>query len=276
VVNNIDDDHLDYFKDIEHIYQAFYKFAALMPADGMLFGCADDLRVLRLVAESGKPSLTYGLTGGDYTANNIETDADGMTSFEVVFQGEPLMRVTLGVPGFHNVLNSLAAIAVARFLGADKDAIVEALREYRLTRRRFELYGEKDGVKIYHDYAHHPAEIAACLQAARSVAKKRLFVVFQCNSYTRAKTLFTEHVTCFANADDVLVPDIYPGREVDTGIVHAKDMVAAICKESGNAQYIPTFESINDYLRAHWQAGDIVVTLGSGDVYIQTRLFLKD
>ena len=187
VVNNIDDDHLDYFRDIEHIYQAFYKFAALMPADGMLFGCADDPRVLRLVQESGKPSLTYGLTGGDYTARDIATDADGFTSFEVLFKGEPLLRVSLGVPGFHNVLNSLAAIAVARYLGADNAAIADALREYRLTRRRFEFYGEKDGVKIYHDYAHHPAEIAACLQAARTVAKQKLWVVFQCNSYTPGK-----------------------------------------------------------------------------------------
>lgn len=276
VVNNIDDDHLDYFRDIEHIYQAFYKFAALMPADGVLFGSVDDPRVVRLIAESGKTAVTYGLTGGDYTAKGIETFADGGTAFTAYYKGSPLMHVNLGVPGHHNVLNALAAIAVSHHLGANTDSVAAALGEYRLTRRRFEYYGEKDGVRIYHDYAHHPAEIAACLQAARSVTQGKLWVVFQCNSYTRAKTLFCENVTCFKDADEVLVPDIYPGREVDTGLVHARDMVAAIALEGTDAKYIPTFEEIDLYLRSNWNAGDLVVTLGSGDVYIQTRVFLRN
>ena len=134
--------------------------------------------------------------------------------------------------------------------------------------------GEKNGVKIYHDYGHHPNEIAATLQAAVHVPHKRVFCVFQCNSYTRAKTLFCENVTCFKNAYKVLVPDIYPGREVDTGIVHAKDMVEGINKETNNAIYLSTFESIADYLEANAKPGDIVITVGSGDVYKQTKKLL--
>lgn len=274
VINNIDDDHLDYFRDIEHIEQSFANFVSLMPPGGLLIGCVDDARVVKLLSSSQYKTISYGLTGGDYTANCIAPNSNGGTSFAVVYKGEKLFDVVLNVPGNHNVLNALAAIAVARHFGIDEGAIVRALAEYKLTRRRFEYYGEADGVKIYHDYAHHPNEIRACLQGARSVCAGKLWVVFQCNSYTRARTLFCQNVDCFAQADEVLVPDIYPGREVDTGIVHARDMVAGINAAGANAVYLPTFEDIRAHLREHGQPGDLVVTLGSGDVYIQTKKLL--
>ena len=276
IINNIDNDHLDYFGDMEHICSAFRKFVALMPPDGVLFGCADDPRVVKLMEERGHGCVSYGLTGGDYTARDIEIHSDGTTRFTVLNRDKPLTEIALAVPGKHNVVNALAALAAALELGAPLPSIASALAKYRLTRRRFEFYGERDGVAIYHDYAHHPAEIAACLQGARSVCKGKLYAVFQCNSYTRAKTLFCGDVRCFADADEVLVPDIYPGREVDTGIVHARDMVAAINAAGSKALYLPTFPEIKEYLRAHWQPGDMVVTLGSGDVYVKMNIFLQD
>ncbi len=271
VLNNIDDDHLDYFRDIDHIVDSFKSFVSLMPDDGPLFACVDDPRVVKLSSDLGRQATTYGLADADYSAADIQATPDGHTAFTVTFEGKPLFDVTLQVPGKHNVTNALAAIAVARHFGASDDAIASALSKYTLTQRRFEFYGDVDGVKIYHDYAHHPSEIRACLQGARSVATGKVYVVFQCNSYTRAKTLFTQNVDCFRDADLVFVPDIYPGREVDTGLVHARDMTNAICDAGTDARYVPTFEEIAVELRKIWQPGDLVVTLGSGDVYIQTK-----
>ena len=154
------------------------------------------------------------------------------------------------------------------------EAYAEAMHAFSNTKRRFEYYGQRNGVRYYHDYGHHPSEIRATLDAASRMPHNRLYCVFQCNSYTRAKTLFCENVTCFCDADAVLVPDIYPGREKDTGLVHARDMVEGINRAGGNAVYLGTFEAIRDWLDSHGAAGDLVVTVGSGDVYRQTRTLL--
>ena len=187
---------------------------------------------------------------------------------------EALGRVQLGVPGTHNVLNALGALAVCDQIGIPFDLYCSAIAAFRNTRRRFEFYGERNGIRVFHDYGHHPNEIRATLEAAARIPHGHLYCVFQCNSYTRARTLFTEHVTCFAGADAVLVPDIYPGREKDTGAVHARDMVAAINAAGTTALYLPTFEDIRSWLDEHGEAGDVVVTVGSGDVYRQTRKLL--
>jgi UDP-N-acetylmuramate--alanine ligase len=274
LVNNIDDDHLDYFRDLDHITQAFEKFVALLPEDGLFIGCVDDARVKKLMAASTRRTLSYGWKDADYTPDEITYDELGCPSFTMLKNGKPLGKIKLHVQGPHNVINAIAAVAVGLELGVPFDKCAEALAQYTLTQRRFEYYGERGGVKYFHDYAHHPAEVRACMAAAEKFPHKELYVVFQCNSYTRAKTLFLKNVTCFELADHVMVPDIYPGREVDTGIVHARDMVKAINAHGEKAVYLPTFEQIREYIDAHASSGDIVVTLGSGDVYIQTRKLL--
>ncbi len=274
LINNIDDDHLDYYEDIDAIVAAFERFLALLPQDGTFIACVDDARVGALAEKSDRIVVTYGLTGGDYIARDIDFDARGNAGFTVLYRGEPLGRVQLSVPGMHNVVNALGAIAVSSHFGVPFAMQARALHGFVNTRRRFEFYGERNGVKVFHDYGHHPSEIRATLDAAKRVPHKSLYCVFQCNSYTRARTLFCSNVTCFADADHVLVPDIYPGREKDTGVVHARDMVAAINEQSQNAIYIPTFEEIRGYLDEHAEQGDLVVTVGSGDVYRQTRKLL--
>ena len=274
LVNNIDNDHLDYYKDMAHILAAFDKFVALLPEDGLLVACTDDFYVRDLVKKAKHRTVTYGLQGGDYTAADVTFGETGCASFTALKKGEPLGTITLGVPGQHNVINALGVLAVCGELGVPFDDCAKALAAFRNTKRRFEYYGERNGIKVYHDYGHHPSEIAATLDAASRVPHKHLFCVFQCNSYTRAKTLFTENVTCFTKADTVLVPDIYPGREKDTGLVHARDMVEGINKSSGNARYIPTFEDIRLYIDEHGEPGDLIVTVGSGDVYRQTKKLL--
>ncbi|MCE5188722.1 MAG: UDP-N-acetylmuramate--L-alanine ligase [Clostridiaceae bacterium] len=274
LISNIDDDHLDYYENIDAIYAAFEKFLALLPENGVFVACVDDFRVRALAAKSARTVVSYGLTGGDYTAADIEFDALGNAGFDVLRRGETLGKVQLSVPGMHNIVNALGAIAVSDRLRVPFATIAQALHAFRNTRRRFEYYGERNGVKVFHDYGHHPSEIRATLDAAKRVPHKKLYCVFQCNSYTRARTLFCSNVTCFSDADCVLVPDIYPGREKDTGIVHARDMVAAINETSRNAVYLPTFEEIRLYLDAHAGEGDLVVTVGSGDVYRQTKKLL--
>ena len=274
LISNIDNDHLDYFHDMAHIEAAFEKFLARLPADGVFVACTDDPRVKRLYAESRHTAVSYGLAGGDYTADGIAYDQAGCPSFTVLHGGRPLGRVQLHVPGAHNVANALGALAVAGLLEIPFDTAAGALAGFANTRRRFEYYGERNGIRIYHDYGHHPNEIRATLDAASRIPHGRLYCVFQCNSYTRARTLFTGKVSCFADADAVLVPDIYPGRETDTGEVHARDMVEAINASGGNAIYLGTFAAIRDWLDAHGAPGDLVVTVGSGDVYRQTRTLL--
>lgn len=277
LINNIDNDHLDYFKTFDNIVNAFRKFIVRMPEGGLFIGCTDDEHVRKLLGEFGGKELTYGTNRGnapDYYPEDIVFDKRGCASFDLYFRGEKLGRIELNVPGKHNITNALAACAVALSHGVEFDSVKEALSLYTSVKRRFEYYGERGGVRVYHDYAHHPAEIRAALDSALRTEHNRLFVVFQCNSYTRAKTLFTENVDCFKGADEVLVPDIYPGREKDDGTVHARDMVAAINKQTSNAKYIATFEEINEYLTKNAKPGDLVVTLGSGDVYVRSKLFI--
>lgn len=279
LINNIDNDHLDYFKTFDNIVNAFRKFIKRMPEDGLLIGSSDDEHVRALLDEFELKKLTYGLDmafSPDYYAENIEFSDRGCAAFDVMFRGEKLGRIELNVPGRHNIHNALGVCAVALSHGVSFDDIARALPLFHSVKRRFEYYGERDGVKVFHDYAHHPAEIRAVMDSAVRTAKGgRVIAVFQCNSYTRAKTLFTENVDCFKTAYEVLVPDIYPGREKDDGSVHARDMVDAINRESHNAKYIATFEEINEYLKKNAHEGDLVLTLGSGDVYLQSKQFVE-
>lgn len=274
LINNIDNDHLDYYHDMEHIVAAFEKFLALLPEDGVFVACLDNEYVRALAQKSDRRVVSYGLSQGMYQAKDVTFDKMGCASFTALRDGTEIARVELSVPGMHNVVNALGVLAVCGELKIPFERAEEALHRFKNTKRRFEYYGERNGIKIFHDYGHHPSEIAATLDAASRVPHKRLYCVFQCNSYTRAKTLFCNHVTCFEKADAVLVPDIYPGREKDDGTVHAKDMVAGINAASHNARYIPTFEEIRLYLDEHGQPGDLVVTVGSGDVYRQTQKLL--
>lgn len=277
IINNIDDDHLDYYKDIDEIVATFIEFAHKLPQDGILFANADDANTRIAIAKAARPVITYSLLGnGDYTVGGIVFDSIGNPSFDIYKQGQNLGRIQLNVPGMHNVENALAAAALCHEVFHLPIAdIASSLLHYHLVGRRFELIGERDGVKIFHDYAHHPTEIRACLTAAKRYPHKKLYVLFQCNSYTRAKTLKEKYGYAFEDADIVMMPDIYPGRDIDPGDIHAIDVAARINAHSHNCLYLPTFQDIKEYLLKNWQPGDIVVTLGSGDVNKQQLILLE-
>lgn len=273
LVNNIDDDHLDYYKNIDEIYNAYKEYVELLPVDGILFAYAHDPLVVKLAAQCGRRTVTYGFADADYTAVDETYDSDGCASFTVCSPyGDA--SVKLSVVGRHNMANALAAVTVcSEVFGINPADAGKALKKYRLAGRRFEFMGEKNGVKIIHDYAHHPSEIAACLEAASRYPHKKLIAVFQCNSFTRAKTLKSKLATCFGYADIVIVPDIYPGRDIDRGEIHARDLADAIGQHA-SCVYIPTFEEISEYLEKNASCGDIVVTLGSGSVGRETKKLL--
>ena len=273
IINNIDDDHLDYFKNIQNIYETFEQFVRLLPEDGVFVAYSGDPLVVKLMKKFPGRIIPYGFEKEKkgYSARNIIFSPEGFPSFDCFFANKKLFTVSLQVPGEHNVQNALAAIAIAKLFHVDDQSILHALEDYRLTKRRIELYGQIDGVNIYHDYAHHPNEIKATLKALTNMPHNRIWCIFQCNSYSRAITLMDKYGLSFGSADNVLVPDIYPGRDIDRGEVHARDLVASIKKSCDNAEYIPTFEEISEYLHAHWKPGDIVVGVGSGDIYVQIK-----
>ena len=273
LVNNIDDDHLDYYQDINEIYAAFDNFAALLPENGTLFANTHDLLARKLADTCGRKVVTYGFDNADYMATNITYDENGCPSFDVIGPKETA-RIQLPVVGKYNMSNALAAVTVcSEVFGLEPKNMAAALKKYHLAGRRFEHIGEKNGVTVIHDYAHHPSEIAACLEAASRYPHKKLWAVFQCNSYTRAKTLKDKYAVSFDHADTVLVPDIYPGRDIDTGEIHATDLVAAI-SANADCTYIPTFEAISAYLDENTRPGDVVITLGSGSVNKETKKLL--
>ncbi|NLB61707.1 MAG: UDP-N-acetylmuramate--L-alanine ligase [Clostridiales bacterium] len=271
VLNNIDDDHLNYFKDIEHIVSAFEKFVNLLPENGLLIANTDDFRVKKIFDAHKGNKISFGLNNADFYPAKIVYNEMGYTEFNLINNGVDLGRITLNIIGEYNMMNSIAASVCALQLGAKFENIALALHDFALARRRFEYYGTKQGAKVFHDYAHHPGEIKAVLGGAKKYPHNKMYVVFQCNSYSRAKTLFTKDVNCFNDADIVLVPDIFPGREKDDGTVHAKDMIEAINNSGVTAHYLAEFSDINDYLTKVLLPNDIVITLGSGDVFEKTR-----
>ena len=277
LVNNIDDDHLDCYRDIDEIIATFAQFVAKLPEDGVFLLNESDTLARKLLDHKPCRTVTYGLPTSDWHLENIRFDERGFGSADIIAKSGESQHITLNIPGKYNLLNALGAAAYAHeVFNVPLKTCADALSHYALAGRRFELIGEKDGVKIYHDYAHHPSEIQACLEAASRVAHKKLWVVFQCNSYTRARTLKEKYGVSFSRADEVLVPDLYPGRDIDTGDIHATDLVDEINKHTGNAKYLATFAQINEYLRKNWQPGDIVLTVGSGDVNKQQMIFLQD
>ena len=267
LILNIDADHLDYYKDIDDIQSAFAKFASLIPNDGTLIGFKGDKRIMEIMQEVKCKKLTYGISEGDFTAKNITYDNLGCASFTAYYKDLKFGDFSLNVPGEHNVLNALAAIACAYTLNVKEDAIYSALKEYGGTHRRFEKKGKINGTMVIDDYAHHPTEIQATIKAALNYPHKRLFVAFQPHTYSRTKTLFDRFAKAFNGVDKLMLADIYAAREKDTGIVSSKMLCDAICKNGVNASYFGSFDKIVDYLKGELKDGDVLITMGAGDIY---------
>ena len=267
VILNIDEDHLDFYKDIDDIQNAFFKFSSLVPESGWTVGCGDDGRVRNVLASLSCRTRTYGLEPqNEIRAEEISYDENGCAHFTATLFGHPLTEVELRVPGEHNVKNALAVIAVASIFSLPMSRAAEALGQFSGVHRRYELTSVTDGVRVYQDYGHNPAETQNVLRVARVQAPKRLWAVLQPHTYSRTKKLFNGFLTCFDDADEVLVTDICGAREADPGDISSSMLVEAMCEKGLRAHLTPSFDDAESYLRAHWQPGDVVVTLGCGDI----------
>ena len=267
VILNIDADHLDFFKDIDDIRHSFRKFAQLLPADGALIINADTPHYQDIIKDLSCKIITYGLEHeAQYQATDITYDKYGHASFTVLKDGRKTGSFYLKVPGSHNVSNALAAIALAQLLQIPDDVIVKGLGSFTGTDRRFQYKGEVAGVTIVDDYAHHPTEIQATLNAAHNYPHKKLWCVFQPHTYTRTKALLPEFAKALTLADHVVLADIYAARETDDLGISSQDLQKQIQELGTPCEYFPTFDEIESFLLKSCAHGDLLITMGAGDV----------
>ena len=269
IILNIEEDHLDYFKDLDDIIKCFREFADKTPENGAIIANFDDENVKRTLSGISKKVISFGTdSDADYTAKSITFDKSGFAGFDVYKKGEKYINIQLSVPGMHNVKNALSVIAVSDLLGISPDDIKKGLTSFAGTNRRFEHKGYMNKARVIDDYAHHPTEIRATLKAAKTAAKgKKVFCVFQPHTYTRSLALKNEFATAFSDCDTLVITDIYAAREKDTGLIHSKDLVDAVNKNSHNAIYIKEFFDVAKFFKENAKEGDLVITMGAGDVY---------
>ncbi len=266
IILNIDADHLDFFKDLDDIRHSFRQFAGQVPAEGALVVNAEIPRLEELTAGLSCRVATYGVGCGDYRAVNISYDDLGCGSFDLQKDGELLGHFTLSVPGRHNVSNACAALTAGFLLGLPAETMAEGLAEFKGTDRRFQKKGEIGGVTVIDDYAHHPTEIRVTLEAAKKLPYRQVWCVFQPHTYTRTKALMDDFVKALSIADKIVLADIYAARETDNlGI--SSDLLRQKLSDLGrDAWYFPTFDEIETFLLGHCGPGDLLITMGAGDV----------
>jgi len=273
VILNVEEDHLDFFKDLNDIEQSFHRFAELVPPAGHVIVNADNQGAVDSAAGLERPVFTFGLGHlADCTAANL-TDVDGAPSFDVMVKGEKYAHVTLHVYGHHNVLNALAAASAAYVLGIPGSAVEEGLASFTGAGRRFEHKGTYHGAEVYDDYAHHPDELHALLTTAKTLGYQRVIVAFQPHTYTRTAKLFDHFVEELKLADVAILAEIYAAREQNTLGISSADL----CRNIPGSVYCSTLDKVTDQLRKTARPGDLILTVGAGDIYrAGEKLLAKD
>ncbi|MCC6346384.1 MAG: UDP-N-acetylmuramate--L-alanine ligase [Nitrospirales bacterium] len=269
VITNIDREHMEFFRDIETLKGAFLSFINKIPFYGIAVVCVENDYLRELLPGIQRKVVTYGFSeNADMYAREIRHSGREM-EFEAIFRGKSLGSFVLPIPGRHNVLNSLAAIAVALELQIPPEAVVKALGSFSGIHRRFELKGEAKGVRVFDDYGHHPSEIKATLRAARECFPgDRLLVLFQPHRYTRTGDLMDEFVGSFDDADMLFLMDIYAAGEEPIEGVHSERLARRIREETGReVHHVPGREEVKERVLSQLRSGDVVITLGAGDVY---------
>ena len=267
VILNIEEDHLDFFKDLADIRHSFRRFAQLLPADGCLVINADIENLAELTDGLACRIVTFGRSAdADYYPSDIAYDGLGHPSFVLHSAGKPDRPVSLQVPGEHNVMNALAAAAVADVIGIAADATAVALHDFSGADRRFEYKGTIGGVTVIDDYSHHPTEITAALKAAANCPHKTLWCVFQPHTYSRTKALLKDFAKALTLADKIVLADIYAARETDHLGISSETLKEEIEALGHECFYFPTFDEIENFLLENCINGDLLITMGAGDV----------
>ncbi len=270
VVLNVDADHLDFFKDLEDIKRSFRRFAELVPETGCVVAGRDDKNTMDALAGLKRPLITFGLEEGDVHAANL-TWTNGLPAFDVIAEGERFAHVELAVPGIHNVRNALAACAAARFLNVPPAAVEEGLHSFCGAGRRFEKKGEFNGAVLRDDYAHHPEELRALLTTAKGLGYQRVICAFQPHTYSRTHELFDSFVEALKLPDITILMEIFPAREENTLGISSRDLAEKI----PGAVYCATLEEVTEKLRELARPGDLLLTVGAGDIYLAGEALLN-
>ena len=267
IILNVEEDHMDFFKDIDDIIDSFHTFASQTAEDGTIIINGDMEYGDRVTAGLNRKIIRFGLDpSNDYSARDICYDEEGNASYTLMINRIESERISLSVKGIHNVLNSLAAIACTMSMGLPLSSIREGLLSFGGTHRRFEYKGKLGDVTLIDDYAHHPTEIRATLTAAREYPHDELWVVFQPHTYTRTLAFLDEFAQVLTMADHVILADIYAAREPDTGKVSSRDIVKLLEEAGTDVYYFPSFEEIEDFIASRVKGHDLLITMGAGNV----------
>ncbi len=268
IILNIDNDHLDYFKNIENINRAFIKYVGLLPEDGLLVVNIDNKYCAELHKYTNAKVVSYGIENekANFVARNIKFNKNGFPYFDVYYNNSFYASFELSVPGKHNVLNALACIALCHNYEIEKENMKTALKKYTGAHRRFEYVGTCKGATVYDDYGHHPTEITATALGLKQKEYNKSWVVFQPHTYSRTKEHINEFAESLINFDNIIITDIYAARETNTYGVTSENIVEKIKELGREAVYIPKFEDIVKYLEEKVEKDDIILTLGAGTV----------
>ena len=262
VILNIEADHLDFFKDLEDVERSFRAFADRVPENGLVIANRDDANTMHALAGGERPMLTFGVEEGDVHAEGLEW-VNGLPAFDVTCRGTRFAHVELQVPGLHNVKNALAAAASAYALGFPAAAVEQGLAAFRGAGRRFEHKGSFHGAEVYDDYAHHPGELQALFDAVKKLGYRRVICAFQPHTYSRTKALFDDFAAVLREPDLTVLAEIYAARETDDLGVSSRDLARVI----PGSCYCATLPEVTERLRALAQPGDLILTVGAGDIY---------
>ena len=267
ILTNIDNDHLDYFKNLDNIKKSFKKYINLLPSNGLLIKNNDDENSNDITINFDKKIITYGIKNiSDYMAKNLSKSNLGHYSFDIFYKNEFVCKISLNISGIHNVYNALAAFALSYQYIKDVNTIKTALEKYRGVGRRFEYLGTCNGAYVYDDYAHHPTEIKTTLDSVKNVNHNKDWAIFQSHTFSRTKEHLNEFANVLSNFDNVIIAPIYPAREINTFNINEDMLVNKIKEKNPNVVFIDSFDKIVEYIKKNVSPDDLIITIGAGPV----------